>query len=59
MKKKSLNDARGKDLQRQEVIRQFAESISVKEVPQQKGQSPYPRINRQAESENPSKLLAL
>ena len=44
MAKKTSEDTKEKDQKRQEQIRRFAESISVRDVPQQEMQSPYPRI---------------
>ena len=52
MAEKPINDIKEKYKEREERIRQFAESISVRDVPQRKGQSPYPRINRFADQEN-------
>ena len=52
MAKRTFDDA-AEEKQRQESIRRFAESIPVKDVPQQEIQSPYPRI-RTKKKENES-----
>ena len=52
MAEKSINDTKVKYKEREEKIRQFVEGISIKDAPQGKRQSPYPRINRFADQEN-------
>lgn len=51
MAKRTFDDA-AEEKQRQESIRRFAESIPVKDVPQQEIQSPYPRIRTEKENES-------